>query len=167
MAPVTADICDLQATALASGCLRILSAPWRHYGAKSSFAGAITTLAANGCNSLIREILAEPGASRVLIISAGNHPEALIGDNLAQMASRNGWAGIIVHGNVRDTQELKLASIGIAAIGTWPERSRNDRGGTRDLPLLVNDCVINPGEWVYVDLDGVLISQSQLLTQSP
>lgn len=162
MAVRTADICDTHDMHLSEGALRILPGSWRSFGGLECFSGPLATLRAQGCNREIREMLAEPGYGRVLLIDSDGHPEALLGGNLAQLAQGNGWAGVVVHGNVRDTHELAAVSIGVKAGGTWPVRSRNERGGVSNIALKINGCSAQPGEWLYADADGVLISQSEL-----
>ncbi|MGK9063763.1 ribonuclease E activity regulator RraA [Stutzerimonas chloritidismutans] len=158
----TADICDSHETHLSEGTLRVLPGCWLSFGGPECFSGPLATLRAHGCNGEIREMLAEPGRGRVLLIDSDGHPEALLGGNLAQLAQRNGWMGVVVHGNVRDVHELGTVSIGLRAGGTWPVRSRNDRGGASNIELNINGCSAQPGEWLYADADGVLISQSEL-----
>lgn len=152
MSASTADLCDESEASVS-----ILPADWRWFGLERSFSGVVSTVEANGCNHEIRQALAEPGNDRVLIIDAGNEQGACIGENLALLAKRNGWAGLIVHGNVRDAAALRTIPLGIVAMGTWPARSKNTDGGRRDVPLLIKGFQVDPGRIVCADEDGVLI----------
>lgn len=152
MSASTADLCDES-----DASVNILPADWRWFGLERSFSGVVSTVEANGCNHEIRQALAEPGNDRVLFIDAGNEQGACIGENLALLAKRNGWAGLIVHGNVRDVAALKTIPLGIVAVGTWPARSENTDGGRRDVPLLIKGVQVDPGRVVCADEDGVLI----------
>lgn len=158
----TADICDDHEALLSEGTLRVLPGSWLSFGGIECFSGPLVTLRAHGCNRELRERLAEPGNGQVLLIDSDGHPEALLGGNLAQLAQRNGWAGVIVHGHVRDAHELRALPIGIKAGGTWPVRSRNARGGAFNTELNIYGCSAQPGEWLYADADGILISQFKL-----
>lgn len=158
----TADICDRYEAQISGGTLRVLPGAWLDFGALEFFSGPLVTLRTNGGNGEIRELLAEPGHGRVLLIDSNSQPGALLGGNLAQLAQRNGWGGVVVHGNVRDVHELRAVPVGVKASGTWPVRSRNEKGGAYNIELKINGCSALPGEWIYADADGVLISQYQL-----
>lgn len=153
----TADLCDDVSHAVDDGGLRVLPGPWGWYGQRRAFNGRVSTVDAAGCNSEIRQALAEPGDGRVLFIDANGNPCACVGGNLALLAYRNGWAGVIVHGNVRDVAELRDIPLGILALGAWPVRSENRQGGRRDVPLRIDKNLISPGDIVCADEDGVIV----------
>lgn len=158
----SADLCDQHGDEL-----RIVPGHWQWFGVRRQFSGPVLTLRANGCNGEIRTALAEPGAGRVLVIDAGGDPGALLGDRLAALALNNGWAGVLVHGNVRDRQALAALDLGIVALGTWPQRSHNRAGGSPDVPLLLGATVVEPGDWLYADEDGVLVGRRNLSNSRP
>ena len=158
----TADLCDRYPNEL-----RIVPGQWQWFGARRAFSGPVLTLQANGCNGEIRAALAEPGAGRVLVIDAGGDPGALLGDRLAALALGNGWAGVLVQGNVRDRRALAALDLGIVALGSWPQRSHNRDGGSPDVPLLLGGAVVGPGDWLYADEDGVLVGSHDLSSHRP
>jgi len=154
----TADLCDQH------GDHVVVAAPvFRSYGARARFAGTVATLACFEDNSLVRSILDEPGAGRVLVVDGrGSLRCALVGGNLAVLASRNGWSGIVVHGCVRDTPELRAADIGLLALATNPRRSEKRGAGERDLPLFFAGVEFRPGGWVCADEDGLVVAAGPL-----
>jgi regulator of ribonuclease activity A len=86
-----------------------------------------------------------------------------LGDQLAQLAVTNGWAGVIVNGYIRDSQVINEIHIGVRALGTTPRRSiKNNKGSTGE-SLHFLGVTINSGSWVFADSDGVIISRSNLL----
>lgn len=153
----TADICDAHESGQGQGELMVLRGQWRWFGQARSFSGPISTVETGGSNYHIRQALAESGAGRVLLIDAQGDERACIGENLALLARRNGWAGVVVRGNLRDASKLKDIALGIVALGTWPARTENSEGGRRDVPLLLENRPILPGDVVCADEDGVLI----------
>ncbi len=153
----TADLCDRYPEAL-----QLLRGTWRWFGQVRSLAGPIATLQSKGCNGELRELLAQPGRSRVLVIDAGGDRGALLGDNLAGMALGNGWGGVFINGNVRDCHALADLALPVLAAGAWPQRSKNQPGGCIDVPLGIGGVVLHPGDWLYADEDGVLLSKRQL-----
>lgn len=157
MNTATADLCDENEAAIRDGEVVVLAGDWRWYGQTRALSGPLSTVATAGCNQEIRDALSEQGAGRVLFIDAEGEKGACIGENLALLAKRNHWAGLIVRGNVRDAAQLQRIPLGIVALGTWPIRSLNKEGGRRDVRLVVNSDSVSPGDLVCADEDGVVI----------
>jgi len=151
---LTADLCDRHGDRVA------VAAPvFRAYGARKRFAGSVATLDCFEDNSLVRAMLEEPGAGRVLVVDGrGSLRCALVGGNLAVLAHRNGWAGIVVHGCVRDAAELAQVDIGILALATHPRRSEKRGAGQRDVRVSFAGVTFGPGAWVCADEDGLLVA---------
>ncbi|MGY2258992.1 ribonuclease E activity regulator RraA [Pseudomonas sp. SDO55104_S430] len=158
----TSDLCDRHAALLIDGNLRVLPGDWCRFGALQRFQGPVVTLQAHGCNGEIRTLLAGNGEGRVLVIDAGLNPLALLGDNLAALALKNGWAGVLINGNVRDSAQLAQTQLGIFATGCWPVRSNNESGGIVQEVLTIRGVDVFPGDWLYADPDGVLLSRIEL-----
>ena len=82
---------------------------------------------------------------------------ALVGGNLGAAAVRNGWAGVLVNGCVRDVAELQVLAIGILALGSMPMPPDKRNEGQREVPVLVQGVWVRPGDWLYADADGVVL----------
>ncbi|MFF7859484.1 RraA family protein [Pseudomonas monteilii] len=160
----TADLCDSHSDMIGAGGLLVLQGAWRWFGKAASMAGPIATLQARGCNLELREQLDQPGLGRILVIEAGGDPGTLLGDNLAIKALVNGWAGFFINGNVRDSRALSAIDLPVLALGAWPARSKNGPGGRGDVTLEIGGARLSPGNWLYADADGVLLSEVQLNT---
>lgn len=131
---------------------------FRQYGARSTFRGTISTVRARDENQLVKDAVAEPGRGRVLVIDGeGSNRTALLGDNMAMTAARNGWQGIVVHGAVRDVAALATIDLGIKAVGSNPRRSRKEGTGSRDVPLSFGGATFLPGQEIVCDDDGVVV----------
>ncbi|MBS7807068.1 ribonuclease E activity regulator RraA [Variovorax sp. PCZ-1] len=164
------DLCDTHEAEFAgsnSKQLRILPDVYKSYGGKMSFHGQAHTLRCFEDNSRVREAVAQPGqlngVGRVLVIDGGGMTRrALVGGNLAVTAAKNGWAGILVHGAVRDIAELRVASLGIKALALCPLRTDKRGLGDAGVPVMISGHLVQPGDWVYADEDGVLISSVAL-----
>ena len=87
---------------------------------------------------------------------------ALLGDNIALMAKRNGWSGIIVDGCVRDVEILTDIDIGIMAIGSCPKKSKKENKGESNVTISINNVEVSPRNWIYADLNGILVSDDKL-----
>lgn len=151
----TSDLCDACDGAVACAL------PLRGYGRRRCFAGAIRTVRCFEDIGLMRSVVSQPGLDRVLVIDGGGSlARALFGDVMAAVACRNGWAGLVIHGVVRDAVEIDAMDIGVKALGTVPRRG--DRAGTGevDVPVTFGGVVFTPGQRLVADEDGVIVLPS-------
>ncbi|MCI4674208.1 ribonuclease E activity regulator RraA [Candidatus Mycolicibacterium alkanivorans] len=139
--------------------VRSCDVQFRQFGGRTEFAGPISTVRCFQDNALLKSVLSEPGAGRVLVIDgdASVHT-ALVGDVIAELGRSNGWAGIIVHGAVRDAATLRTLDIGIKALGTNPRKSTKSGAGERDVPVSFGGVTFHPGELAYSDDDGIVVA---------
>lgn len=68
----------------------------------------------------------------------------------------------MVDGCVRDSAELRACNVGVLALATHPRKSDKRGVGERDVPVTLLGARIAPGEWIYADTDGVLVSATSL-----
>lgn len=159
----TCDLCDDNEQALACGSIVALPPIFHHYGGKQQFFGPATTLKVFEDNGIVRATLETEGHGRVLVIDGGGSLRcALVGGNLAALAVANHWAGIIVHGCIRDVNEIKQAAVGVCALGSMPVKSIKHGIGLRDLRIVIGGVAIHSGHWIYADADGILVSNDAL-----
>lgn len=158
----TCDLCDLH-TADGSGAFRVLPPGLASYGGRQAFGGQVSTVKCFEDNSLVKAALDTPGQGRVLVVDGGGSlRRALVGGNVAAAAARNGWAGIVVHGCVRDAAELAAASVGIRALGLVPMPTVKRGEGQRDGAIELLGVWVRPGDWLYADQDGIVLSARPL-----
>jgi regulator of ribonuclease activity A len=81
---------------------------------------------------------------------------------MAALAQKNGWAGLVVLGAIRDVVALRDIDIGIKALGSNPWKSKKDGVGQVDVPVSFGGVEFLPGSWVYSDEDGILVSPQKL-----
>lgn len=154
----TTDLCDDHAEKL-----KIAEPLFGDFGGVNAFAGPISTVQCFEDNSLVRAALEEPGNGRVLVVDGGGSRRcALLGGNLAKLAEDNGWTGVIVNGCLRDRDEIMACKVGVKALAAHPLKS-NKRGlGDRDVPVRFAGIQFVPGEYLYADLDGIVVSETAL-----
>lgn len=153
----TTDLCD------AFPEVQVSEPLWRDYGGLIRFAGPAVTLRVPQDNALVRAELQTPGQGRVLVVDAGGSLKcALVGGLLAELGVQNGWAGIVLHGCVRDTAELGGQRLGVKALASHPRRSGKAGAGERGAALSFAGLLIRPGDWVYADEDGLIVSEREL-----
>ncbi|MES9941432.1 MAG: ribonuclease E activity regulator RraA [Candidatus Thiodiazotropha sp. 6PLUC2] len=149
----TADLYDIHEEAL-----QICYPGFRHYGGHRTFHGSIATLKCFEDNSLVRDELDQPGQGRVLVVDAGGSLRcAMLGDLLAQKAVDNGWAGIIMHGCIRDAAEIREMPLGVMAMATNPRKSIKKGAGEVGGEVYFSGVKFRPGEWLYADEDGIVV----------
>ncbi len=160
----TCDLCDANTERLAAGTLAVLPPIFQAYGKRNTFSGKAYTLQVFEDNTLVRSTLEAPGHGQVLVIDgAGSTRRALLGGNLAMLAAKNGWAGVVVFGAIRDVAEIDACETGVRALAPNPHRSEKNGAGKRNVPIRIGHVPVEPGDWVYADRDGVLVSQDPLM----
>ena len=155
---VLPDLCDQYGDSL-----RVLSPMLKNFGGNNCFHGKISTIKCHEDNSFVADAVREEGDGSVLVVDGGGSLRcALLGDNLAAIAASNSWAGIVVFGCVRDVVALKDISLGIQAIAPHPMKSVKRQVGLRDVEVSFGGVSFIPGQYVYADDNGVIVSEDEL-----
>ena len=134
-----------------------------NYGGKSFFSGPIETLNCPDDNSLIKEQLNSEGKGRILVVDAeGIHTVALLGDLIAEAGVKNNWSGIVINGYIRDVDIIRTLNLGVQALGTFPVKSEKRGLGDLGVEISFGGLTFKPGQYVYADNNGLLISEKEL-----
>lgn len=142
---------------------KVLAPIFVDLGAREAFSGKAVTLKCFEDNSRIKELSTQPGQGRVLVIDGGGSDRcALFGDHIAKDLADNGWAGVLVNGYVRDKAVLKALPLGVKALGVIPTKSVKRGEGQVGLSLRFAGQIIEPGDMVVADEDGVVILTEEL-----
>lgn len=162
----TCDLCDAQ-LARPSDSFRVLPPVFRDFGARRQFAGPVVTLKCFEDNSLVKAAVDASGVLEtaqgrlpaVLVVDGGaSLRRALLGGNLGRAAARHGWAGVVIDGCVRDVAELAGCEVGIRALASMPLPTQKRGEGQRDVPVQIQGVWICPGDWLYADEDGMVVT---------
>lgn len=134
------------------------------FGGRLAFHGAIKTLKVFEDNAQVRATLETPGEGRVLVVDGGGSLRcALVGGMLGELGVKNGWAGIVVNGCVRDCEELAGHDLGIKAIASHPRKSEKGlHSAVADKVLVFAGTTFKPGAWLYADADGIVVSDQPI-----
>lgn len=154
---VTPDLCDEHPE------VAVVEPMFRNLGGKKAFGGEIVTVKCHEDNSIVKEQVGKPGNGRVLVVDGGGSRRiALLGDMLAEKAAANGWQGIIVYGCIRDVDIVGETDLGVQALATHPRKS--EKRGLGDLNVVVNfgGVTFRPGDYVYADNNGIIVSEKAL-----
>jgi len=142
---------------------RFCELPFVDYGGRALFAGRIRTVVTAEDSKLAQELFRSPGAGAVAVVDGGGSlRRALLGDIYAGVLAENHWAGVIICGAVRDAERLRAVDIGIKALAATPARSAKAGIGAVDVPVAFGGVLFAPGQCVYCDADGVLVSAQPL-----
>ena len=150
----TADICDEYSDSVA-----VLGPGYRNYGGAQKCQGVIVTQKLDRNNSdLIALLRDEDGTGKVVVVDVDAAYFAVVGENLMKFAQQNNYAGIVVNGYIRDTFQIKDIPVALYALGTCSRKYIPVTGGERDVPLSFGDVTFRPGDYLYADTDGVIVT---------
>ncbi len=155
---VTCDLCDENPE-----LVRVVEPVFNNYGAHEAFYGEIVTVKCHEDNSVVKEQVGKPGDGKVMVVDGGGSLRcALLGDMLAANAAENGWAGLIIYGCIRDVDEIRKTPLGVQALRTIPIKSNRKGRGDLNIPVTFAGVTFNPGEYVYADNNGIIVSSEAL-----
>ncbi|HET9725304.1 MAG TPA: ribonuclease E activity regulator RraA [Gemmatimonadales bacterium] len=159
MPVATADLCDEFGAEI-----RVAEPLFHDWGGSVAFAGPIETLRVFEDNALVRQVLEMHGRGRVLVVDGGGSLRAaLVGGNLAALAHRNEWTGLLVYGCIRDSEELRTIPLGVKALAAVPRKSGKRGEGEQGVPVTFAGLTFTRGCHLYADRDGVIVADRDLL----
>ncbi|MDR1441133.1 MAG: ribonuclease E activity regulator RraA [Bifidobacteriaceae bacterium] len=151
--PSTPDLADQH-----PDTVQVLNAGFISFGGREAFGGPAQTVRCFEDNSKVKELASTPGEGRVLVVDGGSSlRQALLGDMIAADAARNGWAGFVIEGAVRDVEVLRTLDLGVKALGSIPLKTEKRGLGDVGLPVRVGGAVINPGDRIFADATGIVV----------
>ena len=159
----TCDLCDAHKND-ASGRFRVLPPVFKNFGGIEKFCGEVVTVKCFEDNSLVKVAVDSAGEGRVLVVDGGaSLRRALLGGNLGAAAAKNGWAGVVIDGCVRDVAELAQCSTGIRALAAMPLPTEKRDEGQSDVAVQIQGVWVRPGDWLYADEDGIVLMPAPAL----
>jgi len=155
----TADLSDNHPESV-----RVLDSIFNNYGGKKIFAGEIVTVKCFEDNSLVKEQAAKNGTGKVMAVDGGGSlRKALLGDMIAASAVKNGWQGFLIFGCIRDVDLISALPLGVKALNTTPIKTEKRGMGDVNVAVTFAGQTIIPGEYIYADNNGILISSKKLI----
>ena len=153
----TCELCDVHKND-ASGDFRVLPPAFKNFGANEQFSGEVFTVKCFEDNSLVKAAVDSQGGGRVLVVDGGaSLRRGLLGGNLGAAAAKNGWAGVVIDGCVRDVAELAQCSLGIRALAAMPLPTEKRGEGQAGVAIQIQGVWVRPGDWLYADEDGMVV----------
>ena len=118
---------------------------------------ALTVKCRPGDNLMVHKAIALAQPGDVIVVDAGGDlTNAIIGElMLAQMVKR-GLAGIVIHGAIRDSGAIAKQGFPVYAAGVTHRGPYKDGPGEINVAIALDGMVIEPGDLVVGDEDGLL-----------
>jgi 4-hydroxy-4-methyl-2-oxoglutarate aldolase len=93
----------------------------------------------------------------------GDHSSALWGELLSTAARAHGAVGVVLDGLTRDAARILAMDFPVFAAGFSPLDSKGRIDGIEHgRPIRIGDCAVRPGDWVFGDIDGVVVVPSEV-----
>jgi len=97
---------------------------------------------------------APPGS--VVVVDAGGVPPAMWGELATYSSIQRGLAGVVIHGAIRDTPEIRKLGFPAWATHVVPHAGEPKGFGEEQVALRIGGFLIEPGDWVAAEDDGVV-----------
>lgn len=119
---------------------------------------AVTVWTRAGDNLFVHSALDLLRPGSVLVVNGeGDDTRALLGDRMATKALRRGAVGVVVDGAVRDRDALEILGLPVFARAVTPAGPYKHGPGQLNVPIAVGGVVVQPGDIVCGDGDGVVV----------
>jgi len=118
---------------------------------------ALTVKARPGDNLMLHYALDIAAPGDVIVVDAGGDlSNALIGEMMVAYAIKRGVAGIVINGAIRDAASIGAGDFPLFAAGVSHRGPYKDGPGEINVPIALDGMVIEPGDLVLGDADGLL-----------
>lgn len=119
---------------------------------------ALTVRLPDGENGAVLEAISKASKGDILVIDAkGNTNRAVAGDFVMQLAQGVGVQGFVVDGVIRDLAAARAIDFPVFSLGTTVAAGNKNGGGAVGVPVAVGGVVVQSGDYVIGDIDGVII----------
>jgi RraA family protein len=119
---------------------------------------ALTVKVRSGDNLLIHKALQLGRPGDVLVIDGGGCTDrALVGDIMKCVAQMRGLAGFVIDGAIRDSAAFRQDDFPCYARGVCHRGPYKEGPGEINVPVSVGGLLVNPGDIVIGDEDGVVV----------
>jgi len=133
---------------------------FRDFGGRVKFSGQIVTLKAVEDNTYLKSSFETDGAGKVLVVDgSASMRAAMMGDVMAALGAGNGWEGVVINGCIRDSADVAKVNLGVKALATTPRKTVKRDQGVMNIPVHFADVTFIPGQYLYADEDGMVLSE--------
>ena len=159
---ITPDLCDEY-----PDLVQVVEPMFNNFGGRDNFGGQIVTVKCHEDNSKVKELVDTDGTGKVMVVDGGGSlRNALLGDMLAEKAAKNGWEGLVIYGCIRDVDVIMETDLGVQALATNPRKTEKKGLGEMNVPVKFAGVQMNPGNFIYADNNGIIVSEKKLTMPS-
>lgn len=127
---------------------------------------ALTVRLPDGENGAVLEAISKANIGDILVIDAkGNTNRAVAGDFVMQLAQGVGVQGFVVDGVIRDLAAARAIDFPVFSLGTTVAAGNKNGGGAVGGPVAIGGVVVQSGDYVIGDIDGVIIVPQEDIEQ--
>ena len=127
------------------------------HGSGAMAGPALTVKTRPGDNLMVHKALQMAVPGDVIVVDAGGDlSNAIIGEIMVGDAIQRGLGGIVINGAIRDAAALRAGSFPVFAAGVTHRGPYKDGPGEINVPIAIDGMVIEPGDLVIGDDDGLL-----------
>jgi regulator of RNase E activity RraA len=167
---VLADVLDAlgHCTSALPAALRPLRPEWRVFGRAATLSAVTVAVEPAEPYTVELECIDALRPGDVLVATTnGDRGSALWGELLSTAARARGAAGAVIDGMTRDAARILAMDFPVFAAGLCPLDSKGRLDGIHHgTPIRIGDCVVRPGDWVYGDIDGVVVAPAELAEEA-
>lgn len=93
-----------------------------------------------------------------MVVDAGGVVRnAVMGDVIAGNFAKNGWAGVVIWGAIRDVSQMAELNLDVLALGHIPRPGKRREDGQVSLDIRLGEARVSPGDFLVSDIDGTVI----------
>jgi 4-hydroxy-4-methyl-2-oxoglutarate aldolase len=135
---------------------------------KMKVCGTAYTVKTMPCdNMLLHRAYAYAQAGDVLVVNCSNFYEAgYWGDLMSLGAKTKGIAGLVIDGCVRDADDIEAMNFPVFSRGLCIKGTGNHGEGILNQPIIMGEYIVNPGDIIVGDRDGVVVIPQSLVVET-
>ncbi|MEU2930839.1 4-carboxy-4-hydroxy-2-oxoadipate aldolase/oxaloacetate decarboxylase [Streptomyces sp. NPDC007251] len=123
---------------------------------------AVTVLSWPGDNLMIHAAVEQCGEGDILVVTTTSpSTDGMFGELFATALKRRGVRGVVIDAGIRDTQELRELGFPGWAAAVCAQGTVKATGGSVNVPVAIGGQVVNPGDVILADDDGVVVVPRQ------
>lgn len=128
---------------------------------------ALTVKVGPGDNLMVHKAIDIVRPGDVIVVDAGGVcTQAIIGEIMSAIAERNGAAGMVIDGAIRDADALAASSFPVYARGITHRGPYKNGPGEMNVPVVIGEAVVNPGDIIVGDDDGLVAIPQAMLEET-
>ena len=146
------------------GELRPLKEGWKLFGRAATLSTVSVAAEPARPYAIELECVDALRAGDVLVATTnGDRSSALWGELLSTSCRAHGAVGAVIDGLTRDAAKIVAMDFPVFALGFSPLDSKGRLDGiSHGQPIRIGACVVHPGDWVFGDIDGIVIVPKNL-----